>query len=90
MSDSFNRALSGMVSEVAYRRAVRHLFDSGLEVDEIVRALTYPAGRDQVEREIEAYIREKDAAEREGDFEYVAVTDRYGRNSYIKRKKGSV
>ncbi len=81
--DEFNRALSRMAYETTGKRAIRHLFDSGLSPEEIEAALTYPRPLSVIEKEIEEYKKEKERGESKA--EYVLEQDAYGRISYIRK-----
>lgn len=81
----FKQALHSMVSNVAYGDAVRHLYGSGLSVEEIQKKLDFPTSIANIETVIREY--EKKKASGELEYEYVQQQDGFGRKSFIKVKK---
>lgn len=81
----FNEALSSMVTNAAYKDAIKHMYDSGLTVDEIHNQLDYPASIEQIEAVISDYEKKKKSDD--SMYEYIEKYDKFGRKSYLKVKK---
>ncbi len=87
-SETFNKALSSFTSEVAYKSAVRHLYDLGFTPPEIVKKVDYPVSEEKVRQVIDDYIEEKKKEASSGaSYEFVERYDNLGRKSLIKVKK---
>lgn len=81
----FKNALAAYTADAAYVSAVRHLYDAGLSLEQIQRQLTFPATREQIERAIQDYEKEKKSPE--AAYTYVQETNAYGRRSFRRVKK---
>ena len=81
----FEQALGNFTADVAYVKAVRHLYDLGMDIQEIKKECLYPVTEEKIEKVIEDYEKEKNSAAPKSEF--VQVTDKYGRKSFIKREK---
>lgn len=85
MGKYFQKALSSMVTDVAYGGAVRHLYDKGLSVTEIQKNLDYPVSIEKIETIIRDYETQK--ATGDSEYEYVQKQDSFGKRSFIRVKK---
>lgn len=81
----FKQALSQMVSDAAYGDAIRHMYDSGLSVDEIYKTIDYPVSIDKIESVIKEYEMSKNSEKSE--YTYVEQQDEFGRRSFVRVKK---
>lgn len=60
----FREALASFTADMAYVRAVKHLYDNGLTPKEIKKNLLYPVSLEKIERVIQQYEAEKKAADK--------------------------
>ena len=81
----FNRALSDLVSDVAYKQAVRHLYDKGFDAEQIQKQLTYPTTPEQIREVIKDYERDKRTGR--DKVKYVEDVDSFGRISFRQVKE---
>lgn len=81
----FNEALSSMVADFAYSKAVRHMYDNGYSAEEIHDRLDYPVSVEKIEQVIKDYEASKTGDE--SNFEYIQKTDEFGRRSFIRVDK---
>lgn len=76
----FNDALSNFTTEVAYKEAIRRLYDKGLSTDEIISQCLYPVSKEIVERVVSEYK----VAKTDPKSRYVEDFDQYGRKTLRK------
>lgn len=76
----FGKALQNFTSDVAYKKAVRHLYNLGYSVEEIEKHSTYPVTKKQIEETIEEILAEQKSGKNK--YEYIEETDSYGRKSF--------
>ena len=91
MTNEFKTALQDFAFEAAAGRAIRHLCDLGLSAEEIRKELDYPVGIDRIQKEMEAYLREKQRiqdGEEEG-YTYIKEYDAFGKASFRRVKQES-
>lgn len=89
-SETFNRALSNMTGEIAYKAAVRHLVDIGYSMKEIEKQLTYPAPYEKIRECAYEYMCEsgmillKEPLETQSikRYDYVLEEGKYGQKTY--------
>ena len=87
MSSEFQKeALSSFVFDVAGRKAIRHLYDTGFSAEMIKERLDYPVSLSRIEMEIELYEKEKQRDDGE-EYIYEKVYGKYGRTYFKKVKK---
>ena len=82
ISRTFEEALHNFTADVAYVKDVRHLYDRGLSVDEIIANCTYPVNEAKVNKVIEDY--EKEKAQGKSRTRFIEDVDAYGRKSFRK------
>lgn len=81
----FEKALHNFISDVAYVKAIRHLYDLGYDNIKIQKNLSYPVSIETIETVILEY--EKEAMDPEKNYEIIETVDRLGNKSFIKRKR---
>lgn len=89
-SETFNKALSNMTGEIAYKAAVRHLVDIGYSMKEIEKQLTYPVPFEKIRDCAYEYMRESGMILLEEPskipsvkrFDYVLEEGKYGQKTY--------
>lgn len=81
----FKAALHNFVSDIAYVKSIRHLYDLGYDIKRIQDNLSYPVSLETIEKVIADYKSEQDSPNR--DYEIVETTDRLGNRSFIRKKK---
>lgn len=78
----FQKALSDMATDAAYKSAIRHLYDLGKDIEAIEKELLYPVKRELIEQVIADYKKEKENPSLAKH--YVEEVDPYGRRSFRK------
>lgn len=81
----FKEALASMTANIAYVGAVRHLYDLGMNPEEIQKNMIYPISIEKIEKVVRKYEEEK--ASPNDEYQYVQHADRYGKKSFIRVKK---
>ncbi len=83
--DFFRNALSNFMKDSANGGAIRHLHDVGYSVEEIQKELLFPAKKEEIQKVIDEYEKEKSSPE--DAYEIVKVQNAYGKTSFQKRPK---
>lgn len=78
----FQKALSDMATETAYKSAIRHLYNLGKSVEEIEKELLYPVKKEIIEQVIILYKKEKESPALANH--YIEEVDSFGRRSFRK------
>lgn len=89
-NETFNKALSNMTNEIAYKAAVRHLVDIGYSVKEIEKQLTYPVSFDKIQKCVYEYtvesglilLEEPSESKSVKKVDYVLEEGKYGQKTY--------
>ncbi len=87
----FKSALADLSFDVAYGDSIRHLYDKGFSNEEIKEHLETTLSLDRIQAVIDKYEEDKiknSTTDSQGNtchYEYVKVTDEYGRSSFIKK-----
>ncbi|MDO5154898.1 MAG: hypothetical protein Q4D51_02940 [Eubacteriales bacterium] len=81
----FQEAVASMAAGFAYVDAVKHLYKQGYSVKEIQKNLTYPVSLEKIEKVIAEY--EEKMKKTDSEFEYVQVTNEFGKKSFIRVSK---
>jgi len=76
----FTDALSNFTTEVAYKDSIRHLYERGLNTDEIINQCSYPVTKEIVEKVISEYESKKSQPKSH----FVEDYDQFGRKSLRK------
>lgn len=76
----FTDALSNFTTEVAYKEAIKRLYDKGLDTDEIINQCLYPVSKEIVERVISEYNLSKSKPKSR----FIEDYDQYGRKTLRK------
>ncbi|MDO4188177.1 MAG: hypothetical protein Q4D29_04230 [Lachnospiraceae bacterium] len=76
----FTDAVSNLTTQVAYKDAIRRLYDKGLSIDEIIKNCTYPVNEDIVNNVIRKYEQSKTKPKAT----YVEEYDKSGRKTFRK------
>lgn len=58
-NDIFNECLQNFTRDFAYGGAIRHLVDRGYTVDMIIKEFHYPLKRENIEKIVNDYLKEK-------------------------------
>lgn len=81
----FKAALHNFVSDIAYVKSIRHLYDLGYDINRIQDNISYPVSVETIEKVIADYEAELKSPHR--DYEIVETTDRLGNRSFVRKKK---
>ena len=73
------------MSDVAYKKAVMHLYELGYSVEEIEKKSTYPVTKEQIANCILEYQKKQES--KENAFRFVEETDAYGRKTFRRVRK---
>lgn len=76
----FTDALSNFTTEVAYKDAIKRLYDKGLSIDEIKNQCLYPVTDEIINHVISDYERTKSLPKAE----YVEDINKYGHKTFRK------
>lgn len=76
----FTDALANFTTEVAYKDSIRHLYDRGLSVTEIINQCAYPVTEEIVSKVITDYEKSKSMPKSH----YVEDYDNFGRKTLRK------
>lgn len=79
----FTDALSNFTTEIAYKDAIRRLYDKGLNTDEIKAQCLYPVTDEIIKNVIKDYEKSKSSPKAE----YVEDINKYGKKTFRKVTK---
>ena len=95
MTDFFKQSLASFTKDTAYGGAIRHLADNGLTVKEITANLSYPVAENVVSEYVWKHFVDNKTicinladAQDEPKGEFVKVTGKYGKTSFVKKDSG--
>lgn len=84
-NEVFLKAISNMASDMAYKKAVLHLYRQGKSIGDIEKECLYPVTKEMIQKVIDEYEHEKDKPE--GMYSYIEEIDSFGRKSFRKIQK---
>ncbi len=86
MNKDFKEALSNFSFDAAAGKAIRHLCDLGRTAEQIQRELDYPVPVSRIEKEMQKYQQEKQAAASGEGYRIVKEYGKYGKTYFRKIK----
>ena len=86
MTKEFKESLQNFAFDAAAGRAIRHLCDLGMSVEEIHKRLDFPVPMERLRNEIQKYEEEKAALE-SGEAERYRIVREYGKYGKVTFRK---